>query len=72
MASAPMVLLRSGQALSREAAGVTPGHSRATEVRKRFGLETAQVTLGHTRANATEFYAERGQGLAVEVARKIS
>lgn len=46
-------------------------HSHATEVRKRFGLEAAQVALGHSRANVTEVYAERDHGLAVEVAIAI-
>ena len=43
-------------------------HSRATEVRGGFGLEAAQVVLGHARANVTEVYAERDQALAVKVA----
>ncbi len=34
-------------------------HSAATEIRKRFGLEAAQVTLGHAAANVTQVYAER-------------
>jgi integrase len=34
-------------------------HSKATEVRRRFGLEAAQVTLGHAHARITEVYAER-------------
>ena len=46
-------------------------HLRATEVRKEFGLEAAQVTLGHTRADVTQIYAERNSELAIQVARKI-
>ena len=46
-------------------------HTHATEVRKRFGLEAAQVALGHANANTTELYAERNMHLAVEVASKI-
>jgi integrase len=46
-------------------------HSAATEIRKRFGLEAAQVTLGHTTANVTQVYAERDMSLAAEVMRKI-
>jgi integrase len=46
-------------------------HSKATEVRRQFGLEAAQVTLGHAKANTTEIYAERDAQLAVEVAKKI-
>ncbi len=43
-------------------------HSRATEVRGAYGLEAAQVVLGHARANVTEVYAERNQSLAARVA----
>lgn len=46
-------------------------HSKATEVRKMFGLEAAQVTLGHAHARITEVYAERDSRLAAEIARKI-
>ena len=42
-------------------------HSRATEVRGAFGLEAAQVVLGHARANVTEVYAERNLSLAARV-----
>ena len=45
-------------------------HSRATEVRHKFGLEGAQVILGHSRADVTEVYAERDAGLAAEISRK--
>lgn len=34
-------------------------HSRGTEVRRRYGLEAAQVVLGHARASMTETYAEK-------------
>jgi integrase len=57
-----------------EAAGVplwSPNrlrHARATEIRKRFGLEAAQVTLGHSKADVTQIYAERDLGLALKVA----
>jgi integrase len=43
-------------------------HTHATTVRRRYGLEAAQVSLGHTKANITEVYAERDLALAVEVA----
>ena len=46
-------------------------HSKATEIRRQFGLEAAQVILGHAKADTTELYAERDARLAVEVARKI-
>ena len=34
-------------------------HSVATTIRKRYGLEAAQVLLGHSRADVTQIYAER-------------
>ena len=46
-------------------------HSAATEIRKQFGLEAAQVTLGHATADVSQIYAERDLTLAVEVMRKI-
>ncbi|MBU4270803.1 MAG: site-specific integrase [Planctomycetes bacterium] len=46
-------------------------HSAATEIRRQFGLEAAQVLLGHAKADTTQIYAERDSRLAVEVARKI-
>ena len=46
-------------------------HSKATEIRRHFGLEAAQVVLGHARADVTQVYAERDTALAVEVVRKI-
>jgi integrase len=42
-------------------------HARATEVRGAYGLEAAQVVLGHARANVTEVYAERNLTLATRV-----
>ncbi len=46
-------------------------HTAATELRKRFGLEAAQVVLGHTRADVTQVYAERDATKAVEAMRAI-
>ena len=46
-------------------------HTHATKVRKTFGLESAGASLGHTKMSATEIYAERDAGLALEVAAKI-
>jgi len=45
-------------------------HSKGTEVRRRFGLEAAQVVLGHKHAAVTEVYAEKNLELAIEVARQ--
>jgi integrase len=46
-------------------------HSAGTQVRKEFGLEAAQVSLGHSSADVTQVYAERDQALAQDVARRI-
>lgn len=46
-------------------------HSRATEIRRRYGLEAAQVILGHSRADVTQVYAERNLDLAEEIAGEI-
>jgi len=46
-------------------------HAAATEVRRQFGLEAAQVVLGHSRADVTQTYAERDAALARTVAMKI-
>ena len=46
-------------------------HTYATEVRKDFGLEAAQVALGHSHADVTQTYAERNLSLAVEVAKAV-
>ena len=46
-------------------------HSKATEVRREFGLEAAQVSLGHAKADVTQVYAERDAKLGREVAMKI-
>ena len=58
-------------------AGVTPWHphalrhTSASRVRKEFGLEAAQVLLGHSRADVTQIYAERDETKAAEVARRM-
>jgi integrase len=52
----------------------TPGqlrHAFATAVRKRFGLDAAQASLGHAKADTTTLYAELDLRKAVEVAREI-
>ena len=46
-------------------------HSTATDVRKRFGLEAAQVICGHQSADITQVYAERNLDLARQVAREV-
>jgi integrase len=46
-------------------------HTHATLVRRQFGLEAAQVALGHSQAHITEVYAERDLALAEKVAKQI-
>ena len=46
-------------------------HAAASSVRRQFGLEAAQVVLGHAKADVTQVYAERDQALAAEVMGKI-
>lgn len=46
-------------------------HAAATQIREKFGLEAAQVVLGHTSADITQVYAERDQALAARVIRQI-
>lgn len=58
-------------------AGITPWspnrlrHSAATEIRGKFGLDAAQVVLGHASADVTQVYAERYAELAREVVKQI-
>lgn len=46
-------------------------HTAATLIRRRFGLEHAQVTLGHADAQMTLVYAEQDSAKARDVAREI-
>lgn len=46
-------------------------HTRGTEVRKKFGIEAAQVALGHARADVTQVYAERNSELAKRIALEL-
>jgi integrase len=46
-------------------------HSRATEIRRRFGLDAAQAVLNHSELSVTQVYAEKNQNLAREVMREI-
>jgi integrase len=45
-------------------------HDYATNVRRRHGLEIAQILLGHARADVTQIYAERDLKRALEIAKK--
>lgn len=47
-------------------------HTAGTSIRRQFGLEAAQITLGHSSALVTEaVYAERDMEKVVEIMRKI-
>jgi integrase len=46
-------------------------HTRATEVRERYGVEGAAATLGHRRVETTQIYAEKNERLSREIAREI-
>ncbi len=44
-------------------------HSRATSVRRKYGLEGAQTILGQRRVEATQIYAEASHARAIEIAK---
>ncbi|QDV73636.1 tyrosine-type recombinase/integrase [Botrimarina mediterranea] len=46
-------------------------HTAATAIRKRYGLEAAQVVCGHESADVTQVYAERDLQLARKVASEV-
>lgn len=46
-------------------------HRFATEVRRQFGVEAAQIGLGHARTNVVEVYAEKNLGLAIQIAQTV-
>jgi integrase len=46
-------------------------HSRATLIRKVYGLEAAKAVLGHSDTKITEIYAERDLELAMKIMREI-
>jgi integrase len=46
-------------------------HAAATKIRREFGLEAAQVILGHSRADVTQVYAERDMERAANVMKEI-
>jgi integrase len=46
-------------------------HSAATDLRKRFGLEPAQVILGHKTLTVTQVYAERNVEAAIRVVGEV-
>lgn len=46
-------------------------HSAATEIRQRFGLDGAQVALGHANADVTQLYAEADKTKAAMIAKEL-
>ncbi|MCC6798277.1 MAG: tyrosine-type recombinase/integrase [Candidatus Hydrogenedentes bacterium] len=46
-------------------------HNAGTEIRKVYGLEAAQVILGHRRADVTQVYAEANRAKAVALIEQI-
>jgi len=46
-------------------------HAAATTIRQQFGLEAAQVVLGHSRADVTQVYAERDNSLAARIMGQV-
>lgn len=46
-------------------------HTRATEVRQRYGVEGAQASLGNARVETAQIYAERNLALARKIAEEI-
>jgi integrase len=60
-----------------EAAGVTPWsphrlrHTAATDIRRQFGIEAAQVILGHSEISTTQIYAEKNRAAALDIAKRI-
>ena len=46
-------------------------HTRATQIRKKYGIEAAQIILGHSKADTTEIYAERDLARARRIMGEI-
>jgi integrase len=46
-------------------------HTAGTELRREFGVETAQVTLGHKNVNVTEVYAEKNLDAVARAIAKV-
>jgi len=46
-------------------------HNRGTEIRRKYGIEAAQVALGHARADITEVYAEKNLEQARQIAKEM-
>ena len=46
-------------------------HTRASELRRRFGVEAASTVLGHANLNTTEIYAERSLESATKIMQEV-
>ena len=46
-------------------------HTAGTDIRSKYGLEAAQIVLGHATADVTQVYAERDLAKAVEIMREV-
>ncbi len=46
-------------------------HTAGTDIRRQFGIEGAQLILGHSRADVTQVYAERDTSRAIEIIKMI-
>jgi len=46
-------------------------HTAGTIIRKQFGIEAAQVILGHSELSVTRIYAEADREKAIEIAGKV-
>jgi len=46
-------------------------HTAATQIRRHYGVEGAQLLLGHARADVTQLYAERDETRAIAIAQEI-
>lgn len=46
-------------------------HSRATDIRMKYGLEASQAVLGHSKADTTQIYAERDIATAAQIMREV-
>jgi integrase len=46
-------------------------HAAATEIRRKFGLESAQLVLGHASADVSQIYAERDLARAAAIMKEV-
>ena len=46
-------------------------HNAATQLRKQFGIDAAQVILGHRMLAVTAIYAETNMAQAVQIMKKV-